>query len=101
MLANPTGYQANLWYPSGFQGRGDPVIKPTTDPLFGIRLKLERAYEQLKALHGEMAVFLQGDAYEPAVKFSRKSLPSAPKLIVDFEIRMIVKKPCPPHWSVI
>jgi len=69
--------------------------------LAGIRLKLQRADQQLKALKDEMAVFLQGDVYEPAVKFYGKTRLGAPRWAVSFDIMMIVKKPCPPHWSVI
>ena len=71
----------------------------TTDPFSGIRLKLQRAYDQISALKGEIVAFLDGDPYEPAIDFHTRA--RTPKLLVEAEIRMIVKRPCPPSWSVI
>lgn len=69
--------------------------------LDGIRLKLQRAYQQLDALKAEMAEFLKGDTYEPAIEFRRiRSAREAP-CVIDFTIRMIVKKPCPPMWGIL
>ena len=71
------------------------------DPFFGIRVKLQRAYEQLDAFYGEMAAFLDTDPYEPRVQFRRVPGNLTAPIVKDFAIRMIVKKPCPPMWSVI
>lgn len=69
--------------------------------LDGIRLKLQRADQQLKTLKGEIAVFLDGDPYEPAVQFRRIRGAREARCVMDFTIRMIVKKPCDPMWSII
>jgi hypothetical protein len=67
----------------------------------GIVLKLKRADQQLDALKKAIGVFLDGDPYEPAVQFRRiRGTPVAP-CVMDFTIRMIVKKPCPPMWGIL
>jgi hypothetical protein len=67
----------------------------------GIRLKLQRAYEQIDSLKQEMAGFLKGDPYEPSLQFRRMRGAREAPCVIDFTIRMLVKKPCPPMWSVI
>jgi hypothetical protein len=67
----------------------------------GIKLKLQRAYQQLDTLKIEMANFLKGDCYEPAIQFRRIRGAREARCVVDFTIRMVVKKPCEPMWSVI
>jgi len=69
--------------------------------LEGIRLKLQRAYSQLDALKGEITDFLDGKPYEPALKLERIPGAREAPCVIDFTIRMIVKKPCPPMWSIL
>jgi hypothetical protein len=69
--------------------------------LNGIRLKLQRAYQQLDVLKEEMAAFLKRDPYEPAIEFRRIRGTRATPCIIDFAVRMVVKEPCPPMWSII
>src|SRR5262249_8364684 len=60
-----------------------------------------RACDQLDALKKEMATFLDSDPYEPAIKFRRVHGAREARFVFNVTIRMIVKKPCPPMWSVI
>lgn len=61
----------------------------------GIRLKMQRAYQQIEALKGEINLFLEKGPYEPTLDIKRIGRTT------DFTIRMIVKEPCEPMWSIV
>jgi len=67
----------------------------------GICLKLKRADQQLNALHRDMREFLDSDPYEPTVQFRRIRGAREAPCVMDYSIRMIVKKPCRRVWSAI
>jgi hypothetical protein len=66
--------------------------------LSGITLKVKRACQQLDALKQEIAVFLDGDPYEPSVHFH--TIRGRAVCTTTFTIRMIVHKECDPMWAV-
>ena len=71
--------------------------------LSGISLKLQRACEQLDSLQKEMAVFLDGNPYEPAIYFHTTQFQHRGKslgCLTDFTVRMLVHNSCHPIWSI-
>lgn len=48
-----------------------------------------------------MLAFLQGDPYEVAIDFRRILGAREAPCVMDYTIRMVVKKPCEPMWGII
>jgi hypothetical protein len=71
-----------------------------SDPFFGIRLKLKRAFEQLDGFENEIAAFLDSAPYRPTVQFKRVPGNTRPQFIFEFVIQIAVDKQCPPMWSI-
>ena len=71
------------------------------DLFAGIRLKLQRGCDQLDALKKEIATFLDGDPYEPTVKFNRVHGSHEGRFVFDVSMGMRVKTPCPLMWGIV
>lgn len=70
-------------------------VLPSLD---GIRLKMQRAYNQIEFLKGEISSFIDTRPYVPTLQLNRIGRNPC---IDDFTIRMSVRRPCPPDWGVI
>ena len=62
------------------------------DPLFGIRLKLQRAEEQIHALKADMDAFHEGDPYGASSHFKAE--------LRTLALVARVHKPCPGMWGI-
>lgn len=69
--------------------------------LDGVCLKLQRAYQQIELLKGEIDAFLHERPYEPTLQLDRVPGETNPRYIHIFTIRITERRRCPPEWGVI
>lgn len=72
-----------------------------SDHFFGIRLKMERAFEQIVKVEREVSAFLAEGPYRPSITLTRQRGLTRPRYVFDFAILMLVEQACPPIWAVM
>jgi hypothetical protein len=63
------------------------------DPLRGIRLKVQRAKDQIEFLNKEVSAFLGNTSYLPALSYHGDTQ--------SFSVRMHITAECPTMWSIL